>query len=788
MAEQHFGTPPPLPSRELAGGSGRRLFDRLDAVPPLSPEERQLLDSVRALARDEIAPRAAGYDRSGEFPWDNVRAINALGLNAMFVPEAYGGAGLSYAAYLACVREISKACASTGIIWATNFHAIKPLDRFRHRGAESSACCRASPRARLARWRSPSPMPARTRPRCERASRPTATTIVVSGGKIFITNGDVADLLLVFGKWAGIADDSKAISALILERGTPGLKVLRKEDKLGHRASSTAALAFEDCRVPRANLLGEPGGGLPLLLAALNKSRPSVAAHALGIARAAFEDAVAYINERRQSGRRIIEFQGIQFLLADLATELAMCEAWLWHVARLVDGGVRGHRDRGLDAETARLRSGDADRHRGGAALRRLRLHQGFPGRAAVARRQDHADLGGHQPDPPPADRPQLDRAGMSGVMQQPLDGIRVLDFTTLLPGPLATLLLAEAGAEVIKIERPGAGDEMRLYQPRFGADSVNFALLNRGKRSIALDLKMPGAIARLRPLIDSADVVVEQFRPGVMERLGLGWDRLSEQNPRLVYCAITGYGQDGPKAQVAAHDLNYLAETGLLSLSAGADGAPVVPPALIADIGGGAYPAVVNILLGLAQRSRTGKGCRIDVSMTDNLFAFAYWAIGSGLAAGAWPRPGGELVTGGSPRYNIYRTADARFLAAAPLEDRFWINFCELIGLEARFRDDDADPSASRAAVAAKIAAASAAVWQARIAGKDVCCAVVATIEEALADPHFIARGLFSRRLGGPGRTLPALPVPIDPSFRGLEIEKPSPALGEANAMLGGE
>ena len=135
----------------------------------------------------------------------------------------------------------------------------------------------------------------------------------------------------------------------------------------------------------------------------------------------------------------------------------------------------------------------------------------------------------------------------------RPLDGIRVLDFTTLLPGPLATLLLAEAGAEIIKIERPEIGDEMRLYRPRFGADSVNFALLNRGKRSIAIDLKAPGAIARLRPLIDSADVIVEQFRPGVMERLGLGWEQLSAINPRLVYCAITGYGQDGPKAQVAA-------------------------------------------------------------------------------------------------------------------------------------------------------------------------------------------------------------------------------------------
>jgi alpha-methylacyl-CoA racemase len=368
----------------------------------------------------------------------------------------------------------------------------------------------------------------------------------------------------------------------------------------------------------------------------------------------------------------------------------------------------------------------------------------------------------------------------------QPLAGIRVLDFTTLLPGPLATLLLAEAGAEVIKIERPGSGDEMRLYHPRFGGSSVNFALLNRGKRSIAIDLKASGAVESMRPLIVSADVVVEQFRPGVMERLGLGWEQLSAINPRLVYCAITGYGADGPKAQVAAHDLNYLAETGLLSLAAGADGEPVVPPVLIADIGGGAYPAVINILLGLAQRTHTGRGCRVDVAMTDNLFTFAYWAIGNGLAADAWPRPGGELVTGGSPRYNIYRTADGRFLAAAPLEDRFWNNFCEAIGLGPEFRDDAADPAASRRAVGEKIAAASAAEWTVRLAGKDVCCATVATVAEALADPHFAARGLFARKLASEGRVLPALPVPIDPSFRGVASEKTYPALGQSNELLG--
>jgi acyl-CoA dehydrogenase len=332
-----------------------KLFDRIDAVPALSSEEAQLLDSVRALARDRIGPRAAAHDRSGEFPWDNVRDINALGLNAMFVPEAYGGAALSYAAYLACVRELSQACASTGIIWATNFHAIKPLIDF---GSEEQKM-RLLPRVAagaLAALAITEPEAGSDATHMTTRFTPDGDGIVVSGGKTFITNGDVADLILVFGKWAGIEDHRKAISALILEKAMPGFRVLRTEDKMGHRASSTASLAFADCVVPRANLLAGSDAGLPLLLASLNKSRPSVAAHALGIARAAFEDAVAYVNERRQSGRRIIEFQGIQFLLADLAAELALCESWLWHVARLVD---RGTTDFGPEASMLKLRASD---------------------------------------------------------------------------------------------------------------------------------------------------------------------------------------------------------------------------------------------------------------------------------------------------------------------------------------------------------------------------------------------------------------------------------------------
>ncbi len=362
---------------------------------------------------------------------------------------------------------------------------------------------------------------------------------------------------------------------------------------------------------------------------------------------------------------------------------------------------------------------------------------------------------------------------------------MRVLDFSTLLPGPLATLLLAEAGAEVIKIERPGRGDEMRSYAPKFGADSVNFAMLNRGKRSIAIDLKNRGARERLKPLLESADVVVEQFRPGVMDRLGLGYDALAKINPRLIYCAITGYGQSGPRTDVAAHDLNYNAEAGLRALSAGADGAPVLPPALIADIGGGTYPAVINILLALRERDRTGKGCKLDIAMADNLFAFMYWALGNGLVAGEWPKPGGDLVTGGSPRFNIYRTKDGKFVAAAPLEQKFWENFCTLIGLGLELQDDRRDAMATKRAVAEKIAVKTAEEWRALFAGKDLCCCIVKSVEEALRDAHFVARGVFAAKLAAGGEQIAALPVPVAPRFRAQPEVTGYPALGEANSLL---
>lgn len=357
----------------------------------------------------------------------------------------------------------------------------------------------------------------------------------------------------------------------------------------------------------------------------------------------------------------------------------------------------------------------------------------------------------------------------------QPLSNIKVLDFTTLLPGPLATLILAEAGADVLKIERSAAGDDMRSFPPAIAGESVLFALLNRGKRSLALDLKAAGAWPVLQPLVQGADVLVEQFRPGVMDRLGLGYERLKAINPRLVYCSITGYGQDGPKAQTVGHDLTYLAEAGVLAQAR----LGTVPPVLAADIAGGAYPAVMNVLLALRQRDTTGLGCRLDIAMAEQSLTFAVGGLAEMWTTGRSPAPGGWLLTGGSPRYQLYATSDGQWVAAAPLEEKFWQRFCQLIDLPAELRDDRRAPEATRAGVARQIAAGSADHWRRLFAGEDVSAAVVATLEEAVADPQIAARGVLAHRLAVGGRVMPALPVPVAADFRRPAEIKPAPALG---------
>jgi len=332
-----------------------KMFDKVLASRQWNEEERMILEQVQRMVDKVIAPNAEHIDATGEFPWENVNAINELGLNTIFVPEEYGGMPMSYRLYLEIVTLISEACASTGIIYATNYHGMKPLIEYGNEEQKQRLLpCIAE--GGLGALAITEPSAGSDATGMKTSFRPDGDDIILNGSKIFISNGDVADRYLVFGKWSEIDDPKAAISALILEKGAEGFSVISKEKKMGHNGSSTCALAFDDIRVPRANLLGEPGDGLKILLASLNKSRPSVAAHARGIARAAFRDMVAYANERKQSNRAVLDFQGIQFLIADLAGELAMVEKWLDYVADMVDSGEN---DIGLEASLAKMRASD---------------------------------------------------------------------------------------------------------------------------------------------------------------------------------------------------------------------------------------------------------------------------------------------------------------------------------------------------------------------------------------------------------------------------------------------
>lgn len=361
----------------------------------------------------------------------------------------------------------------------------------------------------------------------------------------------------------------------------------------------------------------------------------------------------------------------------------------------------------------------------------------------------------------------------------QPLSGLLVLDFTTLLPGPLAALMLAEAGAEVIKIERPG-GEDMRRFAPLVDGESAPFAMLNRGKTLLTLDLKNDADRAKLIPLIKRADILIEQFRPGVMTRLGLGYDDLHAINPKLIYCSISGYGQSGPRVHEAGHDINYIGATGLLDLQPGPIESPVVPPMLAADIAGGSFPAVINILLALRGRDQSGQGCRLDIAMTDAMFTFAWYALALGSAGGKFPKPGEMWLAGSSPRYQLYPTKDGKIVACGAIEQKFWLAFTAAIGLAPGFID--APPAPTRDAVAKLIAARTAQEWRPILAAADCCATIVTSLEDAMRDPHFVERGLFAHNVEtASGKTMPALPLPIAPDFREAPTAKKAPPLDKA-------
>jgi alpha-methylacyl-CoA racemase len=349
------------------------------------------------------------------------------------------------------------------------------------------------------------------------------------------------------------------------------------------------------------------------------------------------------------------------------------------------------------------------------------------------------------------------------------LKGVRILDLSRLLPGPMASWYLRGMGAEVIKVEAPGVGDYLR-FSPPFRSDGTSawFAALNAGKRSVVVDLKQPEGLEKLRGLLDSADVLLESFRPGVLARLGLDPAELRSSHPGLVIASISGFGQEGARRADPGHDLGYCGLAGSLSLSARQQGRPNLPGLPIADMAGGALTAAMSICAALFARERGGEGRWLDLSMTDGVLALMTPYLAA-AAAGSTPQPGNDLLTGGWARYGLHRCKDGKLIALAAIEDQFWKKLGELLGEEV---------PQDEAALAAIFATRERDEWAELLA--PACVTPVLELEEVLQAPLHRDRGVIR----GQGEDQRVAPVFFsDADF----VSLPAPALGEANAEIFG-
>ncbi|WP_166264468.1 CaiB/BaiF CoA transferase family protein [Marinobacter caseinilyticus] len=330
--------------------------------------------------------------------------------------------------------------------------------------------------------------------------------------------------------------------------------------------------------------------------------------------------------------------------------------------------------------------------------------------------------------------------------MSGPLRGLKILDFTTLLPGPYATMLLADMGADVLRVEAPGRLDLTRVMPPHDGGVSTAHTYLNRGKRSLGLDLKAPGSVDVIKGLVTDYDIVIEQFRPGVMARLGLDYEVLKAINPRLIYCAITGYGQTGPYRLRAGHDINYLSIAGVSSHCGRKASGPPPLGVQLADVAGGSHHAVMGILAAEVHRQQTGEGQFIDISMTDAAFAMNGMAGAANLAGQEEVEAEGSLLNGGS-FYDYYQTADGRWLSVGSLEPQFLAQLCEVLGQPDLTRyglsQKPEDQALLKKALRQAIAGKSLAQWQRVFSERDACVEPVLTITEAANHPQIKARDM---------------------------------------------
>ncbi|MDA8194287.1 MAG: CaiB/BaiF CoA-transferase family protein [Thermaerobacter sp.] len=369
-----------------------------------------------------------------------------------------------------------------------------------------------------------------------------------------------------------------------------------------------------------------------------------------------------------------------------------------------------------------------------------------------------------------------------------PLTGIRVLDLSRLLPGAYASLMLLDLGAEVIKIEEPVRGDYGRWLSPRVDGQSVLHAMINRGKKSLTLNLKHPRGRELFLQLASSADVVLESFRPGVLERLGIGFETLKAISPSIILCSLTGYGQDGPYAMQAGHDINYLGLSGILALNGTGDGTPLVPSIPIADIGGGGQMAVTAIMAGLLERQRTGEGQWLDVSMLDGVVSWLP-ALVPLLRESANVEQQSFFLSGAYACYTVYATADGRHMSVGILEPKFWKSFCEAMDL-AEYLPLQLAPLAVQAVMKTRIQEIflehAQAYWIAKFQGVDTCCAPVRRLDEVAADEQVRWRDMLAVPADG---GVPRVGCPIKSTGGSRETAiLPAPRLGQdTDAMLRG-
>ncbi|MFJ4194932.1 CaiB/BaiF CoA transferase family protein [Pseudomonas sp. NPDC089534] len=366
--------------------------------------------------------------------------------------------------------------------------------------------------------------------------------------------------------------------------------------------------------------------------------------------------------------------------------------------------------------------------------------------------------------------------------MSAPLASLKVLDFSTLLPGPFASLLLADMGAEVLRIESPTRLDLVRVLPPHDRGLSASHAYLNRNKRSLALDLKQPEALEVIKRLLADHDILLEQFRPGVMERLGLGYEALKAINPRLIYVSITGYGQTGPYRDRAGHDINYLALAGLASHTGRADSGPLPLGVQVADIAGGSLHGVIGLLAAVIARQQTGQGTHVDVSMTDCAFSLNAMAGAGYLACGVEPGREDQILNGGS-FYDYYRTRDGRWMSVGSLEPGFMQQLCNAFGWpELAAHGLSPKPERQRAlkeALQVEFEKYDFAELCELFAGIDACVEPVLGLGEAVRHPQLQARELVAQVPRGDGTAQAQMACP-------LKFSEGLPAPRHVGAALG--